>query len=406
MGIMTWLGIATGKEQPLQRSLTYQDVWGPDSRSLFDVSNENALRLVPVYAATSYIADQLSLLPGSRFRESGGNRLPVHGPSWLDRPDPRVSRFDWMHQFATSVMLRGNAYGIATGDGAGGWHVRWLHPQKVRVDELTETYPIYHVAGVAKPQLHVAMGGNILHIPGYVFPGSVVGLSPVGLFKRQFEAARGAVEYGAEWFDKSATPAGILKSDQAMNPDDLTEAKDRFKEVVTAGETVALDKNWSWEQVTLKPEEAQFLQTIKASATQIAAIWRVDPSDIGGESGGSLTYATVEGNQRKFNDRTLHPWVKRFEEGIVPLLPADERYRLNLDAHARPNLLERVKATGEQLRNGTLTNPEARALDNKPPLTPQEIEDWQRWYATNKSMSESISESVAESITSITEGTK
>ena len=148
-----------------------------------------------------------------------------------------------------------------------------------------------------------------------------------------------------------------------------------------------MDKQWRWEQVTLPPSESGFLDAIKATANQIAAIYRVDPRDVGGTGDNSLTYSTVEGNQRKLNNQTLLPWAVRVETAIGELLAADEVMKFNLDAMARPNTFERVRSTTEELNNGTLTLNEARAREDRPPLTDAEIGEWQAWFDTNKTKS-------------------
>ena len=118
-----------------------------------------------------------------------------------------------------------------------------------------------------------------------------------------------------------------------------------------------------------------------------------------GETGSSKTYGNRQDDERRFNTRTLLPLATRYELAMGELLPDNEFIKLNLDALVRPNLLERSRANTENLRNGTLTLPEARANEDRPMLTDAEVEFWTDHYVTTKSQSEAIAESVSTSIT-------
>lgn len=370
---------------PQQRAIDWDDVsWGARVVESGGGSPDRALRLIPVYGAVGLIADSVAGLPLQVYQEAGAARARVATPPWLVKPDYRIIRFAWVHQALSSLLLRGNAYGLLLRDAVGQIvGLVWLPPTRVVVDESGPT-PVYRIGG--KEYVGYYAGGDIVHIPAFTVPGTVVGLSPVGLFRRQFSVLEHATEFEDEWFDGRAIPSGILKNSEATFTAEQTRiAKAQFKASMRTGEPIVLDKNWSWEQLSLSPGDAQFLEAIKASATQIAVIFRVDPEDVGGVSGNSLKYSTVEGNQRKYNNRTLLAWTTRIEEALSDVLPVGQFARFNLDALARPNLLERARATTEQLKNGTLTNPEARALEDRPALTPAEVAFWHDHYLTPSS---------------------
>lgn len=390
---MSWFSRALGLDAAESlRSVEYGDVFGPSADPVWeaatDVAGEKALRLVPVYSATALIADQLAASPVGFFRKTSGVRDPIAAPSWWVSPDPAVDIFSWKYQALTSLLLRGNAYGQVVRDPSspGGREilaVRWLDPSKVEVDESGKL-PDYLVGSKRERHQSWRVGGDILHIPAYVVAGSCVGLSPVGLFREQFEMSRDAELTAAGWFKNRAVPSGVLAADRNLSAEQSATAKARARASFRSGEPLVLDKQWSWTQVTLPPGDAGFLDAIKATANQIAAIYRVDPRDIGGTGDNSLTYSTVEGNQRKLNNQTLLPWAVRLETALAELLGDGEVVKFNLDAMARPNTFERVRSTTEELNNGTLTLNEARAREDRRPLSDSEIEQWQAWFDTSK----------------------
>lgn len=388
---------AAEQQRALQVEDVFGDEWSPDA--IMSIVDENALRLVPVYSATGLIADMYAMTPVSFGEDATQPGLRSVAPAWWERPDPRVSLYDWRHQLMTSLLLRGNAYGLVLRGPRGEiQRILWIPPQHVHVDEVTSPMvPIYRLEGDVREHINIAQGGDILHVRAYTVTGTVVGLSPVGLFRKQFEMSRSALLVGHDFYKNRAMPSGILKSESlALDPKDTDEAKRQFLASVKEG-VVALDKNWTWQQVTLDPADAQFLETIEATANQIAAMYRVEPEDVGGKPNNSLKYTTVEGNQRKFNTRNLQAWTARIESAFQgTVLDPGQTMLHNLDSLSRPNLLEYMRTITEQLKNGTLTLPEARRELGRAPLSDDEIAQWLDWFATLRS--ESSSDSQATSI--------
>jgi HK97 family phage portal protein len=223
---------------------------------------------------------------------------------------------------------------------------------------------------------------TVVHIPWYPQLGSVVGLSPVAAFKATIETGLHAVDYGRNWFRNGSVPSGHLKYAQGkLTPDQSAYVKSRFKAAVADNDIFVSGNDWSWENLSVKPEEAQFLQTIKAGANQIAAIYKVNPEDIGGEAGSSLTYSTVELNQIKYQTRALQPIFTRLETHISRLMPNFQYAKFNPDAIIRVDIKTRMEAHEIALRTGMETQAEGRALEDKAPLTAAEFKAWKENYS-------------------------
>jgi len=346
---------------------------------LFGTGTKAALTLIPLYAATALIADSFSCLPMAAYESTNGSRrklTPQPQLCYAPHINPVFTRVEWLHQFAVSYLLRGNAYGLITAIDQRGVasKVAWLNPDAVRVDESGPLPVYWH----GDKELDTS---TLLHIPWYPQPGSVVGLSPVGQFKVQIETGTSAGQYGNNWFRNGSVPSGHLKyAAGPLDQEQTATVKARFKAAVSGNDLFVSGNDWDWKILSVKPEEAQFLQTIKATANQIAAIFRVDPEDIGGEAGSSLTYATLEMNQIKFQTRTLQPIFTRVEHHLNRLLPDYQYIKFNPDAIVRTDLKTRMEAHEIALRTGMETQPEGRALEDKAPLTPQEINDWMKFY--------------------------
>lgn len=372
-----------------QRALTYQDVWGSGGTFEGGIDGpdlvQNGLRLIPVYAATSLIADMVATAPVRAYREGadGTRTLLASQPTLVVNPSPYGSRIDWLHQALASMLLRGNAYGYITAlDGQGRpSKIQWLNPDDVAVVEEQQDWfhwPTYYWRG------RLLDRDLVVHIPAYTFPGSVKGMSPLALFKTQIETGMRAQQFGDDWFKNGSTPSGHLKnSARTLTDDESTMAKTRFKNAVRNRDVFVTGSDWDWTSLAVKANESQFLETIKANATQIAAIYRVSPEDIGGETGASLTYKTLEQDNAKLTNRALSVWAARIECAMTDLLPRPQYVRIDLDKASRGDMTSRMMAHSAALTAGVETLDEARASEDKPPLTPEQVQEWQEWYGAS-----------------------
>lgn len=361
-----------------QRAITTDDVpWSHGGASLLPNTAEQALRLIPVYAAVSSIADSIATLPLKAYRDTGtGPQLANPQPPLITAPCVTGTRVDWIVQAIASLLLRGNAYGLIVDHDRAFWpkKIQWLNPAAITVDE-SSTPPVYRHNGRVVPN------EVIVHVPAFVLPGSIVGLSPVSLFRLQITKGLTAEKYANDFFDRGIMPPGVLKNTaKTLGPGEAEIAKRRFKASVEGRDIFVTGSDWSWDALTIPKDDAVFLETIKATATQIAAIYRVAPEDIGGQTASSLTYQTLEMNEIKRAQRTLLPWTARLEAVLRTLLPGDLYAKFNLDATARADLKSRMEAHEIALRNGIETNDEARAKEERPPLTDEQKSDWLTYY--------------------------
>ncbi|WP_060952401.1 phage portal protein [Streptomyces hygroscopicus] len=361
---MSWWWPFRRKEQ--QRAITYQDVWGSggDPAVLRGDSQERALRLAPVYAATRLLADSVASLPTKSYRTAGEARRPIPSPPLLVRPAAVGTRFDWLHRAMTSLTLRGNAYGLIVAWDRTGWpsQIEWLHPDDVDVEDNLAPRPVWYYKGRRLDE------GQMFHVPAYTLPGQILGLSPIRQFALTTDTGLLAQQFGRDWFANGSTPAGVLETDREVAAEAATILKARFKEAADGRDIAVLGLGTKYRPISVPAEESQFLETIKASANQIAAIYGVPPEKVGGTTGNSLTYTTVELNSLDLLTWTLRPWLARLEEAFSLLRPPDESVKFNADAMLRTDTLTRYQAHAIARRIGLNSIDELRALEDEQPL--------------------------------------
>jgi HK97 family phage portal protein len=211
---------------------------------------------------------------------------------------------------------------------------------------------------------------SIWHVRAFAVPGSVEGLSPIQHARQAVGLGLAAERYAARFFGDSAIPSGLLTTDQHISGTDASDLKERWKASHGGGrrEIAVLGNGARFQPITIPPEEAQFLEATRANVATIARYFGVQPELIGGESGGSLTYANVEQRALDFLTFGLRPWLVRLEVALSALLSSTTTVKFNAAALVRTDLLTRYQAHESAIRAGWKLRSEVRELEDLPPI--------------------------------------
>jgi phage portal protein BeeE len=107
----------------------------------------------------------------------------------------------------------------------------------------------------------------------------------------------------------------------------------------------------------------------------VAAIYGIDPTEIGGEAANSMTYANEEHREtRKIQD--LRPWIVRLERKFSAWLPNLQQVRFNADAVIRADTKTRHEVYKLKREIGMANVDELRTLENEQPLPNGEGKDY------------------------------
>lgn len=360
------MGFSFKRNKEEQRTITSLpfNMGGPVHPSR--VTTDNATSLVPVFASMRILADNIASLPIDAYRKQQGDLTPqAFVPPLFFNPSARDNRYQWVHKCVVSLVLRGNAYGLVTERDTLGFpsQVEWLNPDDVVVDETSPVNPKYFY--LSQP----VDSSDMVHIPWIVMPGRAVGMSPVAAFASTMGVGLAATNYGKQWFDNGGAPPSMLKNTaKSINEDESRLVQKGVSKAIASGKPIVLGTDWDFTSISVNAEEAQFLQTIKANATQIAAIYGVPATMVGGEPGGSMTYSNVEMEVNNLIVLTLRPWLVRLEAAFSSLLANAEEVRFNVDSMIRMSVKDRYESYGLALTQGWLNLDDIRKKENLPPL--------------------------------------
>jgi HK97 family phage portal protein len=364
------------------RALSFGDVFatGGDVRGYGDVAAHSSL--VPLFAAHREIIDAVAGVPLRGYRRAAdGTLVEMTDDPSIIRPVVGT-RYTWVQQCVASLLSDGNAYGLPTGVTAGGWpdRVMWTDPADWSIDD-TEPIPRYYYRGRSFAPT------EIIHIPWIQRPGRWEGISPLRAFREAWEAGTSAQTVAKNWFGGGAIPSGHLKNiAQTLDAASSTAAKSLFRAAVRGRDVLVTGKDWEYSPVGVPADEQRFVEQMKLTASQVAAIYGLPPEDVGGEAANSLTYATVEGNERRRAQRVSAPWCARIEQALTAQTARPVVIKFDLDATVRATYAERVGAYAQALDSGQLVLSEVREREDMSPLTPEQWAEWAQWSAARGSV--------------------
>lgn len=352
-----------------QRSISFQDYWG----SAIDASSpvkagsmETALRLIPVYAANRLISETIASFPLQAYRKVGlEHRQPIKLPPLFEDPTVFGTTHEWVQRAVSSLVLRGNAFGYVT-EFTGTMtprRIEWLHPDEVEpLDNRAVARPRWFWLGrEVEPD-------RMVHIPGLVLPGQILGLSPIRYFAMTTETGLLAQEFGRDWFRNGAVPSAILEAEGVVTEDQANIVKKRFMQAARGREPVALGSGVKYRAITVPPDEARMIETLKLSVNQIASIYGIPAERIGGESGSSRSYANREQDSLDLLTYSLQPYITKLEAHFFQLLARPQYVKFNADAVVRADLKTRYEAHSMALADGWKSKDEVRSTEDLPPL--------------------------------------
>jgi HK97 family phage portal protein len=344
------------------------------------VTPDTALRNSAVWACLRLRADLISTFPVDVYRKVGKGKVEVPKPRVLIAPGGDQWDYqDWMYATQFDLDRAGNDCGfIRERDGKGFPSLielvalgTWTVVEKKDTGAL-----VYRIDGKDYPP------EQVWHERQYVVAGLPVGLSPLAYAATVIGENLAITNFAESWFSQGAVPAAHLRNSQkVVPPKQAAEIKARFKASVSVGDPFVSGNDWEYNPLQIQQMGMEWLEDRKFSLTDIARFFGC-PSDLidAAVQGQNVTYANITQRNLQFLIMNLGPAVARREKNLSKLTPAPRYVKLNTDALLRMDPATRATAIKTQLDARVLTNSEARALDDRPPLTQTDIDEYATIY--------------------------
>lgn len=339
------------------------------------VNEDGALRLGAVLAAGRLLAANIASVDLGVYRRSGDTSTQLQLPSLFNQPCAQGTLFDWIFRAVTSLAYRGNAVGVVTSRDYLEYPttIEWLDPAQVMCEDRLRMAPLGEPGSFTNPKFFY-LGEqlpkeDVVHIPWFQLPGRVWGLSPLGAYAVTVSTGLSAQKFSDDWYRSGGVPPGQFRNaNMVVDQKDASVIKQRLVSAIRSHEPIVYGKDWEYTPFTISPNDAQFVQTMRLSASQIAAIYGIPPEMIGGETGGSLSYSSPEQRQIELVQFSLLPWLSLLESHFSALLPRGQCVRFDADRLIRADEKTRFEVHEKKRLIGYDNIDGIRAEENKPPL--------------------------------------
>ena len=345
------------------------------------VNERTAMQTSAVYACVRILAESVAGLPLHVYeRTANGSKStkPSHPLYRLlhDEPNREMTSFVFRETLMSHLLLWGNAYAQIIRDGRGFPIALYpLLPDRMAVDRR-ESGELVYTYQSDKGQVKLRRE-NVLHIPGLGFDG-LIGYSPIAMAKNAVGLALATEDYGAAFFANGANPGGVLEHPGVIKPEQADRLRESWQSQfggANAHKVAVLEEGLKFHQMSIPPEQAQFLETRKFQINEIARIFRVPPHMVGDLEKSS--FSNIEQQSLEFVKYTLDPWVVRWEQSLQQalILPSEKAtifIKFNLDGLLRGDYQSRMQGYSTGIQNGFMSVNDVRGLEDMNLLTAEE----------------------------------
>lgn len=346
----------------------------------FSVTPRTAMQLTAVYGCVRILGETIAELPLHlyRYTADGGKEKAVGHPLYRvlhDEPNSEQTSFIFRENMMTHLLLWGNAYAQIIRNGRGEVvHLYPLRPDRMTVSRGRDGRLWYQYqrstddVDARKNETVVLRNDEVFHIPGLGFDG-LIGYSPLTMARNALGAAMASDHFADKFFSNAALPSGVLEYPSALkDPKKFRETwEGTFAGAMNAGKTPVLEDGMKYHQISVSPQDAQFLETRKFNINEIARIFRVPPHMLADLEKSS--FSNIEQQSIEFVKYTISPWAARIEQQMKKSLlleheKSDYFVSFNVSGLMRGDYASRMNGYAIARQNGWMNANDIRELED------------------------------------------
>ena len=365
---------------PAVKPVVYPEVASTYShRTKKIVTDETSKRISTAYRCANILSDDIASMPFQVFEKRGRNIERIM-PDGIARniaylleiqPNRNMVPLIFMKTCVDWLIHWGNAY-------------IWTPQQPYRemfILRADQTYPVFDQDGSLWYKT-IFPSGKQETIPGVevaqlmINPkDGLIGRSVLTFARDTIGRQQGAQETQDRIQGNGLTPGGIIWTAKEVESREARQKiRDAYLESVSGSEhsggVAVLDPKISkFEPVTMKPVDAQFLESILATDAQIANFYGMPLYKL---NLGKQSYESNEQQNIDYLRTTLNPYLKQFEQvARVKWLRLEEQgtryFRFNRDSLLQTDAKSRAEFKKTMIETGQMSPNEGRAIDDISP---------------------------------------
>jgi HK97 family phage portal protein len=314
---------------PLTAIAVWNEMDGGPTAAGEMVSERTAMAISTVYTCITILAEAVASLPCKLMQRTAMGKQEATD-NYLHylvgvEPNPEMTAFTFWSTMVGCAALTGNGYAEIRRDSDGTVNGLWpLHPTKTEPVRMPDGSLAFRTSdGMPGGNFRYVNTSDMLHFPLFSMDG-VKGISPVRAARESFALTKAAEKYGSRYFGNGATaPSILIKKGTPPDPKSQREIKESWQQSQggsNAHKQAFLYGDWEVNSIGVNPQDAQFLGLRNFQRAEIAAMFHLDPHQVGDTS--RLSNANHVQAQLTFVTDTLRPICARIEAEIVRKLLA------------------------------------------------------------------------------------
>ena len=355
---------------------------GMPTKSGVPVNEHSAMRYITVYSCVRVRSESFASLPVSvyRRRKNGKGRDEITDHLLYDKihsiPNAEMTSLTWRETMNSQLDLSGNCYSIITTNKRG--QVIDIYPwpwDQVRVKRNKDTRKIEYEIYEKGLKVETLPPERVFHVPGLSYDG-LLGYSIISLMREYVGLGMAVNEFIERFYGQGMNVGTVLETDNPMGEDEVEQLRAQFMEkgsgLANSWLPLVLHSGLKFNRIPMTLVDAQTIEILKLTETQICGLYRVPPHMIANLD--RATFDNIEEQGIEYVIHSLLPQVTRYEQAMNwKLFTKSEReqgyyVKFNVDGLLRGDSEARAKYLTAKRQQGIINADEWRELDDENPI--------------------------------------
>lgn len=346
---------------------------GAQSSTGVKVTEGTALGLPAAYSCINVLSQTLANIPLELMKRGNKGPAPATNHPLYDlmkfQPGDSQTSYTWRQTLEGHRNGWGNGYAKINRINGMPVDLEIWYPDRTEIRLMDNKGKDIFYRSEVHGQRVEALPTDVLHFKGLGFDG-MLGYSPIQLHAEAIGLGLAIHQFGGRFFSGGLTPKGIVTTDLTQNQlEKYTEwLIENFGGLDLAHGTPVLGKGMDYKPLTINPDDAQTLETLKYNRTEICGIYRVPPQFIMDYQFSMLSNA--KDMNLHFTKHTMVPILTAWEQELdLKLLTMSERnrgYYFHFDVRwfMRGDPVERSTFYHAALQDGWMNRQEVRRWED------------------------------------------
>jgi HK97 family phage portal protein len=330
----------------------------------------SSLTIAAFFNGVEQISNDIAKLPKGVYVKTENSRQK-DGESPINyllntAPNNLMTAFDFWKVIQISIILKGDGFAEIIRNQTSGLEEAYifLDYKDVKVFK-TDDKIFYNYKG------RTISSENMLHFKGFSFDG-IRGVSVIKFAAKQLGITLDAQNYASDVYKDRGIGYGVIESDKAIESTNKKAIEDGFATKMASKnkfKVPMLDEGMKYKNISITPEEAQFLETNKHAVLECCRWLNINPHKLKDLSAG--TYSNVYQQSIEHVQDSILPWAIRMEQEVTrkSFEPGSNKYfKMNINSLLRGDLESKTKYYTSMVYAGLYTRNEIRALEEMNPI--------------------------------------